>query len=287
MRHALIVALVCLLPACGGSSSPTGPSPVPPPSGPTRISGTITDTLSGAQVGTFSSEATSFPARVSVSAGGYVTRETWVRSASPTVDLIPELGFNLDFYRQLARGTLDGSIQPLRVLSQAPSLYLQTAGLSAANVAALETAARAVVPALTGGRFQVAGWETGEGTRAPSNGWIVVDVFDDTGRPCGETDLGAAAGHVRLNRAARCGYEGQAVDPPLFAHELGHALGYWHIAAAGHLMHQRATFVERRSTLPSDLERHHAAIAYHRSTGNTDVDIDPVAPAALRPIVID
>jgi hypothetical protein len=283
MRHALIIAVLLTLPACGGGSSPTGPSPIPPPAGPTRISGTITDTVTSAQVGTFSSEASSFPARVSVSASGYVTRETWIRTASPTVDLIPESGFDLGFYRQFARGSLDGSMQPLRVLSQAPSIYLQTAGLSAANVAALEAAARAVVPALTGARFQVQAWETGEAARQPANGWIVVDIVSGD-EPCGRAQVGSAAGHVWVNRAAQCAFGGFAVYPMVLAHEIGHALGFMHVDRDGSLLKSGGSYVVNG---PSDLERRHAAIAYHRSSGNLDVDVDPVAPAALRAIVVE
>lgn len=283
MRHALIVALLLTLAGCGGGS-PTSPSPQPQPPGPTRISGTITDTMTGAQVGTFSSEASSFPARVSVSASGYVTRETWVRSASPTVDLIPEAGFDVTFYRQMARGTLEGSMQPLRVISQAPSIYLQTTGLSAANVAALEAAARAVVPALTGGKFQVQAWETGDAVRQPSSGWIIVDLVNEPdGASCGRSEVGSAAGHSFLNTAARCGFNGFIIDPGTLAHELGHALGFWHAEAAPLMRAGRI----RGTAEPSDLERRHAAIAYHRSAGNLDVDTDPVAPAALRPLIVE
>lgn len=268
MRYALLLALL-FLPACGGSSSPTSPSPAPSPSpGPTRISGTITDTLTGASVGTFSSEAATFPARVSVSAAGYVTRETWVRSASPTVDLIPESSFNLGFFRQFARGSLEGSVQPLRVLSQAPNIYLQTAGLSASHVAALEAAAREVVPALTGGKFQVQAWDTGEGTRPPTNGWIVISRIDEpTG--CGRATVGSPAGQIWIN------FGNDRCDPGLLStlrHELGHALGFYHVEEAGSLMKIPRPVTDNQ---PTALERRHAAIAYHRSAGNQDVDVDP------------
>lgn len=149
--RALACLSILLLSACGGASSPTtGPSPLP---SRVTVSGTITATISGAKVGTFSLEVDRLPTLIPVSAEGFVTRQAWVTSAQPTVDLIPEAGFDLGFYRQFARGSLDGPIQPIRRLTSSPSMYLQTAGLSPATVAAYEQAARVTIPAMTGGQL--------------------------------------------------------------------------------------------------------------------------------------
>ena len=270
MRYLLIVGVLALAGCGGGNPNAPSPTPSPSPSPPPTFSGTVTNTVSGAPVFGFS--ATISNGRLVVSAPGYVTRDT--RAGALTVDLIPEAGFDVAFYRQFARGTLEDPMQPLRVLPAAPSIYLQTEGLTAGDVIALEQAARAAVPALSGDRFQVQAWETGATARTPTTGWIVVTVTNDTAQPCGLTNVGASAGLVRLNSASRCGFNGRTIDPPLFAHELGHALGFYHVAASGHLMKPRATFAERTSVLPSDLERHHALIAYKRSAGNRDLDVD-------------
>ena len=148
------------------------------------IDGTITDTVTGASVGRFSQTASSLPTRVSVSAAGYFTRETIVRSATPTVDLFPERGFDLAFYRMLARDDFQrnsGSMQPLWVLDEAPSFYLEVEGgkgVPAQVGLRLEAVARRTVPLLTGGRFQVTRWETGPTPRAPQPGWIVIERAD-------------------------------------------------------------------------------------------------------------
>lgn len=263
------VATILALLLAGCSGSPTAPSPTPSPSPspapPPTFSGSVTNTVSGAPVLGFS--ATISAGRLTVSAPGYLTRET--STGRSTVDLIPEAGFDLSFYRQFARGSLDGSMQPLRVLSAAPSIYLQTAGLTAANVAALEQAARAVVPALTGGRFHVQAWETGADRRGERNGWIVVDVVNDNEK-CMRSYTGASAGHIWINLTSACLRDGVPYVP-LFAHEIGHALGFWHVAETRAIMHEPMT---AGVLVASDVERHHAAIAYARQAGNRDVDID-------------
>src|SRR5262245_1845135 len=201
--------------ACGGDSTPAASlSPTPPVSAPSpspsptpsviAIDGTITDTVTGAIVGRLAQTVTSLPARVSGSAPGYITRETIVRSDTPSVDLFPERGFDLAFYRQIARDDFQrtsGAMQPLWVLEQAPSFYLEVEGakgVSAQVGQRLEAVARRIVPALTGGRFQVTRWETGPTPRDPQPGWIVIERTDLGPEFCGRATIGAVAGQIWL-----------------------------------------------------------------------------------------
>lgn len=266
-----VILAAMLTTACGGSA-PTTPTPIPVQQ--TTVSGTLTDTVSGAPIGSYAQTVTKLPAMITVGASGYLSRDVRVSSITPmTVDLIPDAApFSLAFYRQLARNGYEaqGSLEPLRVLSQAPSIYLQTAGLSASTVSAMEQTARGAVLSMTGGRFSLTAWETGDSTRIPVNGWIVVDLVADDSGNCGRSLIGAAAGHIWLNTIERCRRNGTIIGSPnLFAHELGHALGFWHVEQPNFLMNATAT-----TTDPSALERYHAAIAYHRQPGNRDVDSD-------------
>jgi hypothetical protein len=260
---AVLLVAVALV-GCGSERSPLGPTPTPSPA-PATFSGSVTDTVTGAPVAGFTALVSG--SRLTVSAPGYVTRET--RAGASSVDIIPEASFDLEFYRQFARGTLEDPMQPLRVLAQAPSLYLQTAGLSTATISALEQAARGVVPAMTGGRFTVTAWETGTNLRSDAYGWIVIELVNDPTANCGRSNVGAVAGHVWLNRADRCSFD--QYSPTALAHEIGHALGFFHVASPDALMFAHPAFGR---IAPSDIERRHAAIAYHRQAGNRDIDVD-------------
>ena len=283
MRYLLTLPLALFMVACGSSpSSPSGPSSQS--SGPVTVSGTLTDTATGQPIGSFSQTVNDLPAQVTLEHPGYVTRQTWLESAAPRVDLFPEAGFDLGLYRQLARGELEGgSLLPLRVLTQAPAFYLQTAGLSAANVAALEAAARAATPAFTGGQFQVTTWETGAEARTPRAGWISAEQTTDPAATCGLALIGASAGRITLSTLAGCGDGTHTSAPGVFVHEIGHALGFFHVASPGAIM---LPLVSRGSTLPSDRERQHAAFAYARLPGNTDIDSDPRRPVSAQTAVL-
>lgn len=268
MRAALPVLALILLSGCGGNSPTIGPSPIPSP--PT-FTGSVTDTVTGAPIANFT--ATVAGSSVTIEAAGYVTRQT--RVSAPTVDLFPEAGFDLAFYRQFARGALEGHMDELRRWQQNPSIYLQRTGLSDATVAALERAARDVVPALTGGRLSVQAWETGQDKRPARSGWIVVEVYTDPAAECGRATIGG--GDIRINTAPVC-VDGNYLIVT-FAHEIGHTLGFWHVPSG--LMAVGGTV-----TSPSPRERHHAALAYARQPGNRDVDVDSAVSASVQTRII-
>ena len=272
MRAAALLAV--LLVGCSGSP-PTAPSPVP---SRVTLTGTITDTVTGAQVGSFSQEVDRLPVVLPVSAAGFLTRQAWIMTVQPTVDLIPETGFDLTFYRQLVRGALDGRMEPIRRWTQAPSIYLQTAGLSPATVAALEHAARTAVYEFSGRRLGVQAWETGHERQSARGGWIVIESYRDDGPgECGRATIGG--GEIRINTKPICVEAGYASTN--LAHEIGHAMGFWHVPLG--LMQAPSP---RGMTAPSPRERHHAALAYARQPGNRDIDQDTQGTTTLLPRVV-
>jgi hypothetical protein len=281
--------LLGVLVACGGE--PTTPSPQPTPTpvpapqpqpAPTpappaliTINGTIVETLTGAPLGTFTQEVERLPASVNVSTPGHITRETRVGSTSPTVDLISTAPpFSSIFYGQLVRNMLESTVPDIvRVLPASPSIYIQTAGLSSADVNSIAQTARSIMPAMTGGRLAVMSVETGESLRPDAAGWITVEIVKEFERGlCGQAYIGRGDGHVWLKATAAC------LDPGVVRHEFGHALGFRHVDVPSALMNAQYA----GGKLPSDAERHHAAIAYARQTGNRDPDSDSPTVTPLR-----
>ena len=289
MRWLIIVAL-CVA-GCGGSPtspSPTPrpvpaptPTPAPAPAPPPTFTGTVTDTVSGAPVAGYT--AVLVGSRVTISAPGYLTRET---QNGPRVDLIRDAApFSLAFYRQFVRNEADApsTMQPLRRLTQAPSIYLQATGLTPATIAALEHAARTAVYEFSGRTIGAVTFESGLDLRADRAGWIIVeqttqDPYPGDGKTaCGRAWVGASLGHVWLITARP---DCRAALAWTLLHEMGHAMGFYHVTAP------RAVMVPGRPLADMTItaaEQYHSAIAYRRAPGNQDVDRDSVTAGFSAP----
>lgn len=185
---------------------------------------------------------------------------SWLTPSAPLPTTNPQ--FDQTFYNALAHGTLEmGTSAPLRRLLQSPSIYLQRAGLSDAFVAQVEQTYRQEIPAFTGGALTLARFETGESPRPEADGWIVIELRNDDAADCGSTKLGASAGHMWINTASKC-ERGGSLLVSIFAHELGHALGFYHVDSG--LMQP---FVTVDQTLTAR-EQYHGAVAYTQAIGS-------------------
>lgn len=283
------IALALLLTACGNSPvSPTpqpspspvqAPSPAPAPSTVT-ITAALTATVGGASAGSFTATVDRLPALVSVSAAGYLTRQAYIGSLTPHVDLIALAApFDLSFYRQLARNGYEAptALQPIAVLTQNPSIYLETNGLSASDVNQIEQAARNIVPIWSAEKLAVAAFVSGAALQSDAAGWITIETVSDPAQACGRSYVGAPTGHIWLNlgRPQDC----TRTFASTISHELGHALGYWHVADPTCLMSEARPLSQ--NGLPCPAEKFHAAIAYSRQSGNRDPDNDAVTSTPL------
>ncbi len=322
--HALAFAFVTvtlLVSQACGSSTPTTPStpntPTTPPPAPTTysISGQVVETLTRAPIGgarvesgsvnattdgqgRFTLTSTSQPPStiaLTVSASGHRTRETslvYPRTAETAIDLTSTgPPFSEDFFNQIARNGYDEPGQPTQLwrLSAAPRLYLKTVDETGRAVPpeVLTVVTGAITDAVrlfSAGAFTAA-IEQGTETRSPQTGWINVDVVKTIpqGDYCGLASVGGNPGSIQL-RLERCGCGSVKVPAAVVLHEVGHALGFFHVSDRNSVMFPFNSGECRQQT-PSALELTHAAVVYSRPRGNRDPDRDPAGFSFFAPPV--
>ena len=128
------------------------------------------------------------------------------------------------------------------------------------------------VSAWTGGKFS-SKVEIGPDTREGIDGWVTVKFYNPSdSTACGRSEVaGTRIWLDYLDPKCRCS---GVVAPSIVAHEVGHALGFWHVDNPKDVMYRQLTSCD---LTPSDREKSHAAIAYLRPIGNADPDSDPSA----------
>lgn len=234
---------------------------------------------------------------IAIDAPGMLPRQTTFAGGQDRSDLEIDLislapPFSLDFYRQLARNAFDAPNGPRQRISrwtQPPNFFIKTTdqdGLAVeqARIDKVIASIRNIVPQATAGRFEAGTIETSPDDRPPQPGWIrVLFRSDPDFTSCGTATVGANPGLVNLS--VNCsgdpigGPPDQGPSAFVVAHEVGHAMGFWHVAEG--LMGRFGSGVQPGASPPqmrydmTDIEKHHAAIIYSRPVGNADPDVDP------------
>lgn len=233
----------------------------------------------------------------------FVTRTAyaaWAQSRDNlALDLIRDAPpFSLSFYRDMVRGLYyRGHSTGILRWPVEPKWYIATVvedtglSISSAELAHVIERIRAGVPAWTGGRFAASVIETGTNPGTDRGaGWIRVRFEERArnagvlgGNYCGYADVGTGPnasppGGIMMVRG--CMYRGSALGTITFMHEIGHAMGFSHLATFGYVMSDKRGSSE--PTFPTEAERYHAAIAYSRPWGNIDPDVDIAAYGLLR-----
>jgi hypothetical protein len=235
------------------------------------------------------------PYPITVSAAGVVSHATWITWMSGArsgvnLNVIRDAApFSMNFYRQFARDTFDndpGAPFGLQRWTAAPSFYVRTVDQNGRAVepevlAVTLDALRRAVPAFTGGTFSAAAIESGTGVRPQAPGWINVDIRRDPNEKsvCGFALVGANPGSITLNDDV-CSCGSNKIPGAVTLHEVGHALGFFHVGDRNSVMFPFIAGDCPAGQL-SAAETYHAGIVYSRPRGNLDPDRDPQSGAAL------
>ena len=312
MRHALAIAALGVLIGCGGGGGGgTPPSTVPPPPPTTlwTITGRITAYGSGAPVSgatvtpdgftavqtdanggykiTGTTRPTSPSIKITVMGGGYLTRVFYARyqqgeRGGVDVNVIQNVPpFSMDFYLALLRDSYEtpgGPLQPNRRLMSSPKFYVRTVDQNGKAVepevlAVVLPAIRQAVRDWTNGVLSVSTLETGTETRQRTEGWVVVNITRDYQSTfCGQSYVGSTQGQIDLVDD-RCNCGSTKISGATVAHEVGHAMGFFHVGDPDSLMFPYAPGNCPPGRLSAN-ERYHSALAYARTRFNTDPDTD-------------
>jgi len=196
--------------------------------------------------------------------------------------------FSLPFYRALVRNGYESTnMQPTKPWTVSPSFYVKTTVEGSTDVvspAILEDMRRLFansIPELTGGRLQLAAFESGTTARTAEPGWVMITFYSQLS-VFGQSTVGGNQGTMQLRyflssnpntNPANC------FSPEIYVadHEIVHTMGFWHTPEV--LSDSFSGPGCPGSGRPAHT-RYHAAVMYARPAGNTDPDVDP--PTAIR-----
>ncbi len=198
-------------------------------------------------------------------------------SATAESSVVSVAAFDLIFWRQFVfdafdcptASECDGTEVEERVtwvLPRQPDFHILTAGFTSAEVRMIARRIPRAVEQLTGAPFRGA-IELGEDD-LPRDGRILIrglpghdEEWDTDDAPCGTAYVGAPAGAVTLN--LDCARQSPRVFEELLSHELGHALGFFHVDPP-HVM-QASDWIGRADFTPTEVS--HALLAHSLGRG--------------------
>lgn len=330
----VIVSLMILfvIIGCSDDGGPSGPK-LPADPGPGNLAGVIVETINGralagvtVSVGSISTSTDSDGIfrldgvgegvlAVMIEGGDIYTRRAAVDTAAGRSVLLDAIevnsGFNLEFYREIARGNhpeerdLDMFVTFRWVNPTPPTFYIATNSdatldgvVDQETINTVRNVIKEVVAPFTGNFYSSVSIETREFAKLddlsdiPDNSFVFI--FDDSlisydalGLTVSEPDYPTPTVNA-INKTIIF-----LLDFNLFyalggtslrlvtAHEMGHGFGFWHTSLFPSIMSRAGLNMPPDDRLMSAVDTLHMGIVYKRPPGNTDIDNDPV-PGAKR-----
>jgi hypothetical protein len=239
--------------------------------------------------------ANSGSAVLTVNASGHLFRGVAVSLAPALtgvrIDLIRDAPpFDLQFYRWFVRNGFEQlELQTTKPWTMAPSFYVRTIVEGSGAVVAADVIDRIrelfarSVPELSGGRFQMAAFETGAGTREPQQGWVNLTFYSQLGAIFGQSTVGGNIGTMSIRYGM---VSTQTTNPfgcytpevAIADHEITHTMGYWHTPD---IFADTFSGPGCPGEWPAHV-RYHASVMYSRPPGNRDPDVDPSTTLSIQ-----
>ena len=317
-KRSLVIAVIAFVTtACGSSSNPLAP-PTTPPAGGGTVSGTLVSygdrtplvgasVLIGQTVATTDAQGKfSLPnlpgsgaGIITASAPGFVFRGFGVNlsqvPANLTIDILRDAApFSLLFYKMWVRNAYESpNIEVTKPWTRSPSFYVRMVVVGATTPTRVDPVVvdrirdlfEKSVPELSGGRFRVAAFETGDEERPAQDGWVNLTFYQQLGGAFGTSTVGGNSGTMSI----RYGMTSSPTTNPtncmtpevsVADHEITHTMGFWHTPDI---------FVDSFSGTGCpgaprpDHIRYHSAVMYSRPPGNRDPDVDPLPATGVQP----
>ena len=205
-----------------------------------------------------------------------------------TIDAVRDAApFSLAFYRGWARNGFESiDLQSTKPWTRDPSFYVRmivdstTTRVDPDVVERIRQVFEKSIPELTGGKFHLAAFETGDDARPLADGWVNLTFYTQIGGSFAQSTVGGNSGTMSI----RYGMVSSATTNPtncsspevsLADHEITHTMGFWHTP---NVIADSFSGTGCPGAPRPDYIRYHSAVMYSRPVGNRDPDLDP-APA--------